>query len=160
MRRGAPLHGDRGLRHPGVPSPSLLTSAPSSPGLAAPRRGSHAPRARRAPGPTERSPSPPALPPPPSRTAPRRAGEEEQGEARRGWAGGDAPGGAGCREARGPGGAGRDAARGDGSEPRSPRLRAVLRGPLWEQPYVNPARLYTPLPPRRGEPRRSGLGFD
>lgn len=83
---------------PGL-SPSSLTSAPSSPGLAAPRRGSHAPRARRAPGPRSAPPARDAPAPQPDR-----AGEEEQGEARRGWAGGDARG---ARGARGAGGEGR-----------------------------------------------------
>lgn len=90
------------------------------------------------PGPTECSSHPRSSGP---RAGPRRAGEVEQGEARGGRAAGDAQGARVVADAWGP------------TRPRSPRLRAILRRPRWEQPYVDPARVYTPLPPRRS-PRR------
>lgn len=54
---------------------------------------------------------------------------------------------------------GRGRVRGD-PPGRGPHACARSCGdPPWEQPYVDPARVYTPLPPRRS-PRRPGLGFD
>lgn len=138
------LHGDPGRSASLGLSPSPLTSVPSSPGLAAPRHGSHAPRASRAPGPTERSSRPPISRPP---AGPRRGGGAGGGAQWRGREGdGDALG------ARGAGRAG------DHPGPPSPRLLALSPRPPCEQPSVNPARIYTPLPPRRS-PRRWGLGF-
>lgn len=136
------LHGDPGRSASLGLSPSPLTSAPSSSGLAAPRHGSHAPRAGRAPGPTERSSRPPISRPP---ARPRRGGGAGGGAQRRGREGdGDALG------ARGAGRAG------DHPGPPSPRLRALSPRPPCKQPLVNPARIYTPLPPRRSPRRVSG----
>lgn len=133
-------------------SPSLLTSAPSAPGLVAPRRGSHAPRARRAPGPTERSSRPWSSRP----LAGRRRSWGRRAEVRL------AVTRRGARSARRAGdlatGA-RGRVRRDHPGLRSPRLRAVLWGPLWEPPYVIvPSVTLRCLPPR--PPRCSGLGFD
>lgn len=133
------------IGHPGALA-TRLTSAPSSPSHAR----SAAPWLPRAEGPPSSWAYGVLLPPKllRPRAGPRRAGEVEQGEARGGRAGGDAQGGAGRsgQSAWGP------------TRPRSPRLRAILRRPPWEQPYVNPARVYTPLPPRRS-PRRRDLAL-
>lgn len=131
------------IGHPGALA-TLLTSAPSSPG----HGRSAAPWLPRAKGPPSSQAYgvllPPALLRPHSGTAPGRWSRGRCAEA----------GLAVTRWGRGLG----QSAWGP-TRPRSPRLRAVSRRPPWEQPYVDPARVYTPLP-RRRSPRHPGLGFD
>lgn len=84
-----PLLGDPRSATPELWPPCSPPLPPLPATLAAPRRGSPAPRARRAPGPTECSSRPRSSGP---RVGPRCAGEVEQEEARGGRAGGDAQG--------------------------------------------------------------------
>lgn len=141
-----PLLGDPRSVTPALWPPCSPPIPPLRATLAAPRRGSPTPRARRAPGPTECSSRPRSSGP---LAGPRRRALGRWSRGRRAEAGL-----AVTRRGRGSGQSVWGLTR-----PRSPRLRAILRRPPWEQSCVDPARVYTPLTPRRS-PRRPGVGFD